>query len=207
MILFTCKVVNCHRKEGVVMNRQIVFNPRITNTKKYIKNDEEWIETPHEVYILDSTREGDVIRLQSLSDLKLIKSLIDLLDFLIERKLFLQIDEYEAEHCAFNVGAFVDFETNLLHVSKYYTFLKTSRDLIKYTQKNNFPITQKKEPQVGKNGSGIGRPRKTRELEKAHRFVKAWEKAGEKPNVKLACEMSGVTRQAYYNYIKSKKNE
>lgn len=58
---------------------------------------------------------------------------------------------------------------------------------------------------VKDNGVKFGRPEKTKELKKARAYVEMQIKAGERPNIKQACELAGITRQAYYKHYSKDK--
>ena len=140
---------------------------------------------------------GDRLILRTIEDIyPFYTHLSDFFKFLFNNEIWLYVDDAYKRNYKISVDDLdVDFGPAL----------KVMIDLLEYLEehpRDTMPTgayRAYKKPAVP-----LGRPPKTKELEKAHRLVKAWEKAGEKPNVKMACELAGVTRQAYYNYIKSK---
>jgi DNA invertase Pin-like site-specific DNA recombinase len=79
---------------------------------------------------------------------------------------------------------------------------KVLYDAIKYLTKTQ-PLNEKRLEGIQRakdKGVRFGRPPKTKELKKARAYVEMQVKAGERPNIKKACELAGITRALYYKH-------
>lgn len=135
---------------------------------------------------------GDVLFLDTLEDIyPLFFNLSDFFRLIVEKKIGLVIVDARKENYHFSSN---DLKEN------FQQFIEAVADMFKYIEHH----PRERTPTIKIRDTSPGRPPKTKELEKVHRLVQAWKKAGEKPNIKELCKQVGVTRQAYYNYIKNK---